>query len=56
MLSMEARNLARLRSEESEITTEDVEAACRSQSSQKLGTLARKIKPINTWKDIVLPT
>jgi len=51
----EARNLARLRSEESEITTEDVEAACRSQSSQKLGTLARKIKPINTWKDIVLP-
>lgn len=51
----EARNLARLRSEESEITTGDVEAACRAQSSQKLGTLARKIKPINTWDDIVLP-
>ncbi len=50
-----AHNLARLRSEESEITTEDLEAACRAQSSQKLGTLARKIKPINRWDDIVLP-
>ena len=34
---------------------EDLHAACRAQSDPKLNRLARKIRPVHTWKDIVLP-
>ncbi len=52
-----AGNLARWRSPELvALTAEDVHAACRAQSDPKLNTLARKVRPIHSWKDIVLPT
>jgi SpoVK/Ycf46/Vps4 family AAA+-type ATPase len=38
-----------------EISAEDLYYACRAQSSQKLTTLARKITPLYTWRDIILP-
>lgn len=51
-----AQNLAQLRTPpDNKIVMKDLEAACRSQSNQKLGTLARKITPIHSWNDIVLP-
>jgi AAA+ superfamily predicted ATPase len=51
-----AGNLARWRSPElGTLTAEDLHAACRAQSDPKLNTLARKIRPVHTWKDIVLP-
>ncbi len=51
-----AGNLARWRSPEvGPLTAEDLHAACRAQSDPKLNRLARKIRPIHTWKDIVLP-
>jgi SpoVK/Ycf46/Vps4 family AAA+-type ATPase len=37
------------------ITTADLYHACRAQSSKKLLSLARKITPLYTWADIVLP-
>lgn len=37
------------------VTTDDLVAACRLQSNQKLASLARKIVPRSTWADIVLP-
>ena len=37
------------------IESEDLEAACRAQSSEKLSALARKIEPGYCWDDIVLP-
>jgi SpoVK/Ycf46/Vps4 family AAA+-type ATPase len=37
------------------ITSRDLDAACRAQSSEKLSTLARKIEPRHLWNDIVLP-
>ena len=33
----------------------DIDAASRDQSQNRLGTLARKLSPRNTWDDIVLP-
>jgi AAA+ superfamily predicted ATPase len=51
-----AGNLARWRSPELEtISAEDLHAACRAQSDPKLNTLARKIQPLHSWTDIVLP-
>ena len=51
-----AQNLAQLRPPpDNEIGMKDLETACRSQSNQKLGTLARKITPVHSWDDIVLP-
>jgi AAA+ superfamily predicted ATPase len=51
-----ARNLARWRSPDDwQLTAEDLHAACRAQSDPKLNRLARKIRPIHTWNDIVLP-
>ena len=51
-----AGNLARWRSPEvGTLTAEDIHAACRAQSDPKLHTLARKIRSVHTWKDIVLP-
>lgn len=51
-----AGHLARWRSPaEGCITMADLYAACRAQSSAKLGTLARKIEPRYKWDDIVLP-
>jgi hypothetical protein len=51
-----AQNLARWRSPENwRITGSDLSAACRAQSSPKLGALAHKIEPRNTWSEIVLP-
>ncbi|HEX8146411.1 MAG TPA: AAA family ATPase [Pyrinomonadaceae bacterium] len=37
------------------ITTADLYHACRAQSSKKLLALARKITPLYTWNDIILP-
>jgi len=51
-----AGNLARWRSlNEWRITASDLYAACRAQSSPRLGALARKIEPRHTWDEIVLP-
>jgi AAA+ superfamily predicted ATPase len=51
-----AGNLGRWRSPEvGPLTAEDLHAACRAQSDPKLNRLARKIPPLHTWKDIVLP-
>ncbi|HEU0083721.1 MAG TPA: ATP-binding protein [Bradyrhizobium sp.] len=51
-----AENLARWRSPESwRITAADLSSACRAQSSPKLGALAQKIEPRQTWSEIVLP-
>ncbi|MCX8131153.1 MAG: AAA family ATPase [Clostridia bacterium] len=50
-----AQELTRWRSnEDSRIGIKDLHAACRMQSSHKLGTLAQKLKPKYTWRDIVL--
>jgi SpoVK/Ycf46/Vps4 family AAA+-type ATPase len=37
------------------ITTADLYHSCRAQSSKKLRSLARKITPLYTWADIILP-
>jgi ATPase family associated with various cellular activities (AAA) len=51
-----AENLARWRSPENwQVTAADLAAACRLQSSPKLGALAHKIEPKHTWNEIVLP-
>jgi hypothetical protein len=51
-----AQNLARWRSPQDwQITAPDIAAACRAQSTPKLGALAQKIEPKQTWADIVLP-
>jgi AAA+ superfamily predicted ATPase len=51
-----AENLARWRApDDPRVTMEDLYAACRAQTTPKLGELARKIKPKFTWDDIVLP-
>jgi len=52
----EAQTLARWRAGESaKIILSDLQTACRSQSSVKLNSLARKIEPRYDWQDIVLP-
>src|SRR5215213_7658996 len=51
-----AADLARFRSTgDGKIQMIDLEAACRAQSSQKLATLTRHVKPKYTWDNIVLP-
>ena len=51
-----AHILARWRSPEGgQISMEDLDAACRMQSSLKIASLARKVKPFYRWQDIVLP-
>ena len=37
------------------LTADDLNLACRSQSNQKLGASARKLKPSHTWDDLILP-
>jgi SpoVK/Ycf46/Vps4 family AAA+-type ATPase len=52
----EARQHALLRDGDGRgMTTEDLYRACRAQSSKKLLALARKITPLYTWSDIILP-
>jgi SpoVK/Ycf46/Vps4 family AAA+-type ATPase len=53
-----ARSLARWRdgNGQTPITSQDLFAACRAQSSGRLDTLAHKIRTTYTWDDIVLPT
>jgi SpoVK/Ycf46/Vps4 family AAA+-type ATPase len=52
----EARQTALLREPaEREMTMADLLHACRSQSTARLTTLARKITPLYTWSDITLP-
>jgi SpoVK/Ycf46/Vps4 family AAA+-type ATPase len=52
----EAYRLAMLRDPEAPtITAADLSQACRGQSGMHLGTLARKVTPLYTWEDIVLP-
>jgi AAA+ superfamily predicted ATPase len=50
-----ARNRWAMGDGEGEITLDDLYAACRGQSNQKLGELAVKIEPRYTWADIILP-
>jgi MoxR-like ATPase len=51
-----ARSLARLRDPEGgRLSMEDLNAACRVQSSPRLSSLARRITPRYGWDDIVLP-
>jgi AAA+ superfamily predicted ATPase len=50
-----ARSTAAWRGE-SVPTLADLEAACRRHSTTRLSNLARKIKPLFRWEDIVLPT
>ena len=51
-----AHILARWRLPEGgQISMEDLDAACRMQSSLKIISLARKVKPCYGWQDIVLP-
>lgn len=51
-----AGDLARLRpGADGKISMDDLEAACRAQSSQKLAALTKHVTPKYTWKDIVLP-
>ena len=38
-----------------EISADDLYRACRAQTSKRLMTLARKITPLYTWSDIILP-
>jgi SpoVK/Ycf46/Vps4 family AAA+-type ATPase len=49
-----ARNTAAWRGETAP-TLADLEAACRRHSTTRLSNLARKIKPLFRWDDIVLP-
>ena len=52
----EARQRALLREGSGfRVTTADLYHACRAQSSKRLLSLARKITPLYTWRDIVLP-
>jgi SpoVK/Ycf46/Vps4 family AAA+-type ATPase len=52
----EARQRALLRDgADFRVTTADLYHACRAQSSKKLLSLARKITPLYTWADIILP-
>ncbi|MBN1399976.1 MAG: ATP-binding protein [Anaerolineae bacterium] len=37
------------------VTALDIDAACRGQAQNRLGTLARKLEPRYVWDDIVLP-
>jgi SpoVK/Ycf46/Vps4 family AAA+-type ATPase len=41
--------------EQRPITSKDLDAACRAQSSEKLNSMARKVVPGYGWDDIVLP-
>ena len=51
-----AQTLVWLRSPDGgQISAADLDAACRAQSSQTLSGMARKIEPIYTWGEIVLP-
>jgi SpoVK/Ycf46/Vps4 family AAA+-type ATPase len=51
-----ARNRALWRDpEHRQVTMDDLFAACRAHSHHRLGTLARHIRPVYTWDDIVLP-
>ena len=48
-------NLSLLPSSERRLTIEDLNAASRMHSNQKLAELAQKVSPHYTWDDIVLP-
>jgi len=50
-----AKNLTLGRKADDRITIEDLYQACRSQSNQKLSSMARKIRPVFIWEDIILP-
>jgi ATP-dependent 26S proteasome regulatory subunit len=51
-----ARNLARFREPERDtVTQEDLATACRTQSTPRLSTLARKVGSRARWDDVVLP-
>ncbi len=53
---IEAAHLAIMRGQDDwEISADDLYQACRVQSASKLSTLARKVTPLYTWDDIVLP-
>ncbi|HEX8140081.1 MAG TPA: AAA family ATPase [Pyrinomonadaceae bacterium] len=52
----EARSLAVMRGgSQSGITADDLYLSCRAASNRKLLTLGRKIVPLYTWPDIILP-
>ena len=50
----DARKLALMRGSQ-ELSSQDLEQACRHQSRSSLSSLASKIEPLFSWPDIVLP-
>jgi SpoVK/Ycf46/Vps4 family AAA+-type ATPase len=51
-----ARNYAHLREGDgAQVRADDLNRACRAQSNQRLGTLARKLALRHDWADLVLP-
>jgi SpoVK/Ycf46/Vps4 family AAA+-type ATPase len=50
-----ARDLASWREGDGRITADDLHAACRAHSNQRLSALAQKVQPKYVWRDIVLP-
>jgi SpoVK/Ycf46/Vps4 family AAA+-type ATPase len=51
-----ARNYAHLREGDgAQVSADDLNRACRAQSNQRLGTLARKLALRHDWDDLVLP-
>ncbi len=51
-----ARNYAHLREGSgAEVRADDLYRACRAQSNQRLGALARKLAPRHGWHDLILP-
>ena len=49
-----ANNIARLR--KTDISVHDLYEGAKARSNRKLGELAKKIIPLHTWEDIILPT
>ncbi|MBN2075952.1 MAG: AAA family ATPase [Dehalococcoidales bacterium] len=55
-ITINARNLARLRESEHQILTgQDISSLCRNESREILNNMARKIQQNYRWEDIILP-
>jgi SpoVK/Ycf46/Vps4 family AAA+-type ATPase len=53
---VEAKHISSMRDlDEGKITADDLYQACRAQSTTKLASMARKIIPLYSWQDIMLP-
>ena len=50
-----ARQRARWRDPEAAVSLADLYAACRAQSSRRVGAVAQKVRVVHNWDDLVLP-